>query len=367
VPVEPSDQEVGAAAVALEDIIADFPFRDAAHKAGFLSALLTPFARWAFEGPSPLFLMDANTPGSGKTLLCQVVSTIASGGAMASMSNTMDDEEMRKRITAIMLAGTPMVFIDNVSGLLGTPSLDGALTGTRWSDRYLGKSRNVEGELRVTWFATGNNVQLQGDTVRRIVHIRLRTPEERPEERADFRYPRLLETIQERRPSLVLACLTILRGYMAAGAPVQNLKPWGSYEGWSSVVRGAVTWLGMDDPGETRRELASQSDRNSGVLVQFLNGLEDVDPITPGRDSSPGLTAARIVQLITDSPGAHEALKTACEELSPPRSGKVSAGGLGKRLAGLRERVIMTDAGARWLDREHDRSKTWIWQVRRNA
>jgi hypothetical protein len=38
----------------------------AAHQAAWLAALLTPLARFAFDGPAPLFLVDANVRGSGK-------------------------------------------------------------------------------------------------------------------------------------------------------------------------------------------------------------------------------------------------------------------------------------------------------------
>jgi hypothetical protein len=38
-----------------------------------------------------------------------------------------------------------------------------------------------DGPLRIIWYATGNNCQLKADTARRVCHIRLESPDERPE------------------------------------------------------------------------------------------------------------------------------------------------------------------------------------------
>ena len=134
-----------------------------------------------------------------------------------------------------------MVLIDNIIGEFGSASLDAALTGTVWKDRVLGRSEIVELPLITTWGATGNNVVLRADTSRRVCHIRLESELENPEERLDFRHPNLLQWVQEQRSRLLAAALTILSAYCRAGRPAQNLKAWGSYEGWSSLVCGGVS------------------------------------------------------------------------------------------------------------------------------
>jgi len=60
------------------------------------------------------------------------------------MSNPRDDDECRKRITAIALAAEPAVLIDNIVYGLGCASLDAALTATTWQDRILGRSETVD-------------------------------------------------------------------------------------------------------------------------------------------------------------------------------------------------------------------------------
>jgi hypothetical protein len=124
-----------------------------------------------------------------------------------------------------------LVLFDNIEGEFGNGVLDAALTATTWKDRILGVKRMAEAPLYMTWFATGNNVIIGADTSRRICHVRLESPEERPEERRDFRYPDLLSWVDTNQPRLLAAALTIFRGYYLAGCPSQDLTPWGGFEG----------------------------------------------------------------------------------------------------------------------------------------
>ncbi|MFH1924154.1 MAG: primase-helicase zinc-binding domain-containing protein, partial [Planctomycetota bacterium] len=164
---------------ALLESVADFPFATPAHKAAWLAATLTPFARFAFYGCAPLNLIDANVRGCGKGLLADVTGAIFCWREMSRMPKAGDDDEFRKRITALAIAGDPLILIDNIVGFLGSPSLDAALTATSWSDRVLGKSEMVtDVPLTATWYATANNAILGADTARRVLHIRLESPEE---------------------------------------------------------------------------------------------------------------------------------------------------------------------------------------------
>jgi hypothetical protein len=67
----------------LLEVASDFPFQAAQHRAAYLAGQLTPFARFTFAGPAPLFLIEANTAGTGKSLLCDTISIVASGREMA--------------------------------------------------------------------------------------------------------------------------------------------------------------------------------------------------------------------------------------------------------------------------------------------
>ncbi len=84
-PIHPeiNIDDADAALTALLEVVCDFPFESEEHKGAWVAALLTPLARFAFTGPSPLFLIDANVRGAGKGLLAQTIGRIVLGRGLA--------------------------------------------------------------------------------------------------------------------------------------------------------------------------------------------------------------------------------------------------------------------------------------------
>src|SRR5262249_34402488 len=155
--------------------------------------------------------------------------------------------------------------------------------------RILGKSQDASLPLLVTWFATGNNPVIGADTSRRICECRLESPEERLEERRGFCPAHLLAYVQAERSRLLVAALANLAAYFRAGRPSMELTPWGSFESWSALVRSAVVWVGLPDPGETRRELATRADLDANALAGMLTGWSELDPFAEGVTTSQAL------------------------------------------------------------------------------
>jgi hypothetical protein len=345
----PSHGDARLAWQTLQEIIIDFPFEREVHRAAWLAALLTPLARFAFFGPAPLFLVDANVRAAGKGLLLDCISRIVTGERFTVATYTRDDDELRKRITALALAGDRLVLFDNLSGQFGGPVLDAVLTATSWTDRILGANRIAKAPLYITWYATGNNVMMGADTPRRTCNIRLESEQERPEERTGFRYPNLLAWVANNRERLLGAALTILRAYHVAGKPDQQLPPWGSFEGWSEVVRSAVVWLGLPDPGETRLVLLDRADVIADSMRVFLVGLERLDP------DRCGLTASEIIQRVKENPESHRDLHDAAEALI----GKLESRALGNRLKSYRRRMFE----GRFIDHAGSKQRAVRWAV----
>jgi len=276
-PEKISRGHIDAAVESLREVVCDFPFESPVHQAAWFAALLTPLARFAFNGPAPLFLFDANTRGSGKTLLAECIGHIVTGGAMNVGTYTNDENELRKRITAIAIRGSLLVLLDNLGGFIKNPTLDAALTATHWDDRILGENRMISPPLLATWYASGNNCQLFTDTIRRTCLIRLATDQERPEERNDFKHSDLIRWVGSERPRLLAAAFTILKGSTSAGMPDQKPSPWGSFSGWSDLIRGTIVHAGLTDPGETRTTI-SNSDPTTEALAMLLELWELADP-----------------------------------------------------------------------------------------
>jgi len=354
----PTREDALAASTMLLDSIGDFPFQAPLHQSAWLAALLTPLARFSLNGePVPLMLIDANVRGSGKSRLCDVISIVTTGRTMPRMAYAHDDCETRKRITSIALAGDSQVLFDNIAGELGCPALDAALTAPTWEDRRLGVNETVSIPLTTTFFATGNNVMLVGDTSRRTLHVRLDSPLEHPEERTDFKHPDLLAWIRDQRATLLGAALAILRAYFLAACPDMKLVPWGSFEAWSRVIRGAIVWIGLPDPAETREELRRTADAEATEIASLLSTLDKLDA------KKTGFTAAELTERMETDPVFNSALIGILRDVCALQIGaRIDSRVLGN----LFRKVHRRNFGGRKLERLGlNRDGVVIWRVQR--
>jgi putative DNA primase/helicase len=227
-------------------------------------------ARFAIQGNVPLFSVDATTRGSGKGLLIDVFSAIATGRHAPRYAQTTDEEEERKRLFTIALAGDVLVHIDNIVAPFGSGALDSVLTGPTIRDRVLGVNAEREAPISTVFFASGNNMVYKGDLARRVVPINLDPKCERPEERTGWQHSPLIPWVIQKRPRLVVAALTILKGYFTAGKPDQKLTAMGSFEEWSDLIRSTIVWTGEPDPCEGRKDIEADSDPAYEALHNFL-------------------------------------------------------------------------------------------------
>jgi len=184
----PSLQTAREAAERLLDVVSDFPFLGPPHKSVWLSMPLTFMARIAIRGPTPMFVIGANTPAAGKGLLLDVAAEIVYGRSLPRKTYPVKDAEVAKTITAALLQGFDALNLDNVDGQFGCPSLDAYGTSVSWTDRVLGESTMTASlPARMVICATGNNLSFAADTARRVLLCRLHSDREHPEDRSDFR------------------------------------------------------------------------------------------------------------------------------------------------------------------------------------
>lgn len=270
VPDHPTKEDARAALELLKRPFREFPFDGEPHRSVALAAVMTALVRRMFPA-APLFAIDAPTAGSGKSLLSELVCIIATGHKPAMMSQGKSDEENEKRLSSVLMAGDPVIVIDNCDRPIAGDFLCTMLTQEKVRPRVLGQSemRNVPtGSLVI---ATGNNLELAGDVTRRTLFCRIDTGKERPDQ-IEHSFDAIAETT-EMRPRLVVAALTILRAYISAGKP-SPLRKIGSFEQWG-LIREALVWLNQPDPALTR-ELVMADDPHKAVLVDFLTLWRDV-------------------------------------------------------------------------------------------
>jgi Bifunctional DNA primase/polymerase, N-terminal len=247
----PTREEADAALQYLERVIKAFPFvHDVDHSVA-LSAILTALDRRAMA-TAPLHGFSSPVAGTGKSLMVDVASLLATGQIAPVISQGRNEEELEKRLGTALISGDTIISIDNCDHELAGSFLCQALTQQRVKIRLLGYSRQVETPVNAAMFATGNNLTIAGDLVRRTLFCGMDAGCERPELRQfDFN---VIETIHADRGRLVAAALTVLRAWHAAGMPAQ-VKPLGGFEDWARRVREPLIWLGRADPTDSATKI----------------------------------------------------------------------------------------------------------------
>jgi len=278
IPDQPTKENAFAALKLLEGLLVGFPFVDEVSKAVALSALISTVVRGAFP-VLPMHASRAPTAGSGKSFLFDTVAAIAIGQLMPVMSTGPDTAEMEKRLGAAMMAGQPLINIDNISGELGGDALCQIIERPVVEIRVLGRSERVRIEARGTsTFATGNNFTIVGDLCRRVITVNLDSEMERPEFRQFDFDP--VERVLADRGAYIAAALTICRAYVVAGR-LNKAPRLASFEGWSDLVRSALIWLGKADPVKSM-ELARAEDPERAELRSLLEAWAEVIGIGSG-------------------------------------------------------------------------------------
>ena len=248
----PTRQDALAALAKLKDLFCEFSFRDKG-KDGLekklncsvsVSALLTALLRGSLP-TAPIYLIRADTPGTGKSHLVDVIAMVATGQYCPVITASKGIEETEKRLGSVLLGAIPIFSLDNCTYDLEGELLCQLTERPVVNVRILGRSEMPPCECRSTVFATGNNITFRGDMVRRGLVCNLEALDERPELRVFQKDA--LEVAADNRGTYVAAALTIVRAYLAASAP-SVCGPFGSYAAWSKMVRSPLIWLDEPDP-----------------------------------------------------------------------------------------------------------------------
>ncbi|HEX4113636.1 MAG TPA: hypothetical protein VH020_13975 [Stellaceae bacterium] len=283
IPERPTMDQAVAALALLKEPIRDFPFVGPADRSVALSAITTAVVRLALP-TAPMHAFNAPEAGTGKGLLIDIASMIATGERVAITSEGKDghgDPELEKRLVASMLAGDRVIGIDNIEGAFGNPFLCSLLTQQRFKLRPLGKSVQTIVPNTFALFANGNNMTIIGDMARRTLQCDLDARVERPElRRFDFEP---VEFAKARRGEMVVAVLTIVRAWLTSGAQSAE-SPLGSYEEWSRMVREPLIWLGEQDPVESIEKIRKGDPKLA--KRKFVTAAL-VPVIGPGKDGKP--------------------------------------------------------------------------------
>ncbi|WP_431031000.1 hypothetical protein [Plantibacter sp. RU18] len=258
VPDHPTDGDLREAKrLLMEDLFVDeryksvhghsgFPFKADADVAHAFAALLTPLIR-NLVSIVPLCVIDGLTSRVGKGLLIQCLVMVMTGHPPDLSNLPRDDEqELRKLLTSMLLAGRTIIVFDEAHKL-NSPVLCQALTAQVWSDRVLGGNKQARLRNVASWYAAGNQVERSGDIANRTYSIRLHTNEPNPQNRTAFKHD-LGTWVPAHRAELLRACLILVRAWFDRGRPKPKAVPTvlGGFEQWREVIGGILEVAGVD-------------------------------------------------------------------------------------------------------------------------
>ena len=292
---EPSRLDGLANLELLQDVVKDFPFKTVADEAVAVAAILTALVRPALRS-APLFGFSAPDMGSGKSLLADCVARITTGRDAPAMSQGRNRDEDQKVLLSLLIAGDPIILLDNCERPIQGDALATILTQTAYRGRLLGSNESVTVPTNVTFLATGNNLSFKDDTTTRALVCEIDPLVEKPEEREFDRD--LRPYVRAHRTELVCAGLTVLRSYVAAGCPSVDLKPFGRFEQWSDLIRSALVWLDLPDPCTTRAKIIA----NDPVRTELANLLVAWDAIYGDQK----VTAQAVMGRVSNCPDSDE-------------------------------------------------------------
>lgn len=252
-----------------EELLVDFCWKDKeASRTNALAALIHPFVRPMYDGPSPTHVIDANRSRCGKGLLTKVIALPSMGSEPDPHPEPESRAEWKKAILSYLLAGESHVWIDNINNAVKSGALASVLTAwPNYSDRLLGKSETAVVPNQCCWILNGNNVKSSTENAKRQIASRLHWDDD-PERRKDFRHRNLLRWMRENRGEIVRNILTLIAHWVNEGMRPGPLIL-GGFEGWAETTSGIFESIDVTSLMGNRDEWLGAADDEADEWLQF--------------------------------------------------------------------------------------------------
>ena len=162
-------------------------------------------------------MIVADQPGTGKTLLSQVIGIVGTGREPSAIGEAGSYEEWGKVLLSALITGPPMLLIDNIVRKLDAQALARALTAGFFEDRILGRSEMVRVPVDSIFVGTSNNPLMSSEMSRRVVRIALNTGLDQPQARKpeEFQHPYLKQWVEDNRLDQWNGCSTATSLFLA--------------------------------------------------------------------------------------------------------------------------------------------------------
>jgi len=267
-------EEVEEAVKVINDVFCDFPFVDSASKTHVIALMLTVILRNQFDNV-PIFVIDAPTEGTGKSKLFKVCSLITTG-ITCETTFPSDPDELRKTLFSFLLSNKTLISFDNVSSMVKGSSLAAVVTSGTISARLLNTNRVANVKNSLTICVTGNNVQVDAETSRRSILIRMDAATARPDERQGFKYAELENYVMHNRNKLLKSLYVLIKAWYCNERFDYDVPVIGSFEKWCKTVGNILANAGINGFLENRHSLNNVADVETYQWEVFLQRFYDI-------------------------------------------------------------------------------------------
>ena len=248
-----------------------FWWHDEQSRVHALARFITPFCRGLMGWMrTPLWIFDGNREGCGKDTCADLTHIAYTGRSIicAPLSKECDDE-MRKRITSALMAGSRFFHLANMKGHIRYASLEAATDNSGvWEDRRLGVSETLTLPNETEFSFSANNATWEPDIERRCRRIRLRfTPDDINGHR--YRHPDIKGWVRRHRSELLSAVSALVSEWVRQGCP-PGPSPFTSFPEWGQVVGGILHCAGLPDPCLPHEDSQSSGDQATKAMRDFF-------------------------------------------------------------------------------------------------
>ena len=313
-----------------------------------IAALMGVYCRAMFQPGTvrPMVIYSANQSGSGKSLLMRMALAPVFG-TPAEKSKPSNDE-IGKILDIAAMEARPYLVLDDCPSLHSN-ALNQFITSHMHEARVLGQSRNVRREIVTQVFATGNQLTLAEDLVRRSLVVDLFEPGKAP----DRTFKELITDewlfLTETRSQFLAALWAIMRSWKEADMPHDSEVRSSSASMWASVIGSLVNHLNPKLKPFAKRMYEMGGDESGAALEALLIAIASDAP-DGGAEYKPSD--------VIDEAEERGLLEAICGYAKDPRKA------LGHKVKKMRGRQFTDSHGRRFEFGKRDASYGAVYPIR---
>jgi hypothetical protein len=246
------EMELDHATHVIEELLKDCAFPNVDRERAFsatVAMMLATFCDCIFgqRVKRPVFIIQGNVAGSGKTTIVQIaVSPVFGPAILTPPPPAASQEKIMELLHAIAQSAAPYAIFDNWRGTIQNAALEAFISANMWGGRILGTSFTFEVEKQCLVFITANDAVINDDMRRRSLIIELFVEQMKASDRPvniwiDEDY------ILERRSEILGALWAFTRNWIEKGSKPGSISR-GDFPKWGLTIGGIVEAIGLPNP-----------------------------------------------------------------------------------------------------------------------